>query len=319
MKKELKAVICVVLSVWFFLMGFEIGSYHEKKDIMATSVPVINQATTAAPNTMYDAPTSTTAPTTDIATTAAPSTTASGSNTQATQATKADETTKEAKADPSSMSKTEILMTVTEAINKLKSEPNFKARNVENTTINVTECSADAAKNLINNVIQKFAGEDVANYEFVNGQATGHDDSGNEIKDEGVVTPKDVIPPKKALFTISEEGIKEATAVKDGDGVVYTLKVVEESTQIDNPIPNFNSQGIGYLNLADIDVPGATITEANMHYPESVITVTMNGEGKITKIHYYLPMDGSGAAKMAFISGTAKFEGSNDEVWEFSY
>ena len=31
MKKEVKAVIAVILAVWFFLMGFEIGGYREKK------------------------------------------------------------------------------------------------------------------------------------------------------------------------------------------------------------------------------------------------------------------------------------------------
>ena len=31
MKKEIKVIISVVLAVWFFVMGFELGSYKEKK------------------------------------------------------------------------------------------------------------------------------------------------------------------------------------------------------------------------------------------------------------------------------------------------
>ena len=31
MKKEVKAIIAVVLAVWFFVMGFEFGAYKERK------------------------------------------------------------------------------------------------------------------------------------------------------------------------------------------------------------------------------------------------------------------------------------------------
>ena len=30
MKKEIKVAIAVVLSIWFFVMGFELGMYSEK-------------------------------------------------------------------------------------------------------------------------------------------------------------------------------------------------------------------------------------------------------------------------------------------------
>ena len=56
MKKEVKAVIAVILAVWFFLMGFEIGGYREKKKINSettAAAPVINtpSTTTAAETT----------------------------------------------------------------------------------------------------------------------------------------------------------------------------------------------------------------------------------------------------------------------------
>ena len=31
MKKEIKVIIAVVLAVWFFVMGFELGAYKERK------------------------------------------------------------------------------------------------------------------------------------------------------------------------------------------------------------------------------------------------------------------------------------------------
>ena len=45
MKKEVLAAIAAALAVWFFVMGFEIGVYKERKDnakAMATTAPIIN-------------------------------------------------------------------------------------------------------------------------------------------------------------------------------------------------------------------------------------------------------------------------------------
>ena len=54
MKKQVVAVICVVLAVWFFVMGFELGIYKERKDNAAATptVPAISTTTpTTAPST----------------------------------------------------------------------------------------------------------------------------------------------------------------------------------------------------------------------------------------------------------------------------
>ena len=44
MKKEIKVIIAIVLAVWFFVMGFELGSYKEKKaqSEINTVNPVVN-------------------------------------------------------------------------------------------------------------------------------------------------------------------------------------------------------------------------------------------------------------------------------------
>ena len=317
MRKELKAVICVVLSVWFFVMGFEIGSYHEKKEYMSTTVPnAVSSHEMSTTGNQYDAPTASTIPTTDLV-----------DLTDPTEADQVDATTEADNSasnsvDPSSLSKEEILAKITEAMKKLENEQNFTARKVENTTINVVNSSAsDAALKILNSVIQSSAGEKIANYSFVSGHATGVDDSGKTVKGEEDVTPRDVIPPIKDpnTFSLEIDGVKNATAESNGDGAIYTLMLVEESTTVDNPIPYHNTKAIGYLDLTSINVPGATFTKADRHYSGSVVTVTVDGDGRVTNIHYYLPMDGNGSAKMGFLSGDASFEGSNDEVWEFRY
>ena len=44
MKKEVKAIIAVVLAVWFFVMGFELGAYKERK--AQSEINTVNPVTT---------------------------------------------------------------------------------------------------------------------------------------------------------------------------------------------------------------------------------------------------------------------------------
>lgn len=311
MKKEVKAVICVVLSIWFFVMGFELGSYREKKNAVSNSniQTSFQQPTTAA-----------------VQTTAAQTTAAAAETTAAEQTTAnagGDQTTKKAedgKKDPSSLSKAEVLAAAKKAIDGVKAEQNMTAVQTENTTINVTDCSVQRAVSIINSVIQKYAGEKSATYQFVNGQATGVRPDGSAVEDEGVVAPTQVIPPKSKNFELTEAGLAEATAAKEGENTVYTLKLVAEETTFEAPTPTHNAAAIGYLDLTKLDVSGATITKADMKYPGSTVVATVNPDGKLVKLDLTLPMSGYGEAKLlGVVSGNASFDGSQHEVWTFSY
>lgn len=314
MKKEMKAVICVILSIWFFFMGFELGSYREKKNMVAQpsvqNVPqtAATQQTTAAPQT--------TAPQTETTASAAEQTTAATSGEQE-QTTKKEDNN--APKDPASLSKSEILEAATKAINNMKAEQNMTAVQTENTQINVTSCSIQSAVSLINNIINKMTGEKSATYQFVNGQATGVRPDGSAVEDEGVVSPTQVIPPKSQNFGLTEAGLADASAAKDGENTVYTLKLVQESATFEAPAPAHNSVAIGYLDLSKIDISGATITKADMQYPGSTVIATVNPEGKLIKLDLNLPMTGYGEAKVVFANGNASFDGSQHEVWTFTY
>ena len=311
MKKEMKAVICVVLSIWFFVMGFELGSYREKKKTVSQPnvQASVQQPTTAA-----------------VQTTAAAATTAAAQTTAAEQTTAnagGEQTTKKAadgQKDPSSLSKTEILAAAKKAIDGAKAEQNMTATQTESTLINVTDCSVQRAVSIINSVIQKYAGEKTATYQFVGGQATGVRPDGSAVEDEGVVAPTQVIPPKSKNFELTEAGLSDATAAKDGENTVYTLKMVEESTTFESPVPTHNAAAIGYLDLTKLDVSGATITKADMKYPGSTVVATVNPAGKLVKLDLTLPMSGYGEAKLlGVMSGNASFDGSQHEVWTFTY
>lgn len=320
MKKEVKAVIAVVLAVWFFLMGFEIGGYREKKKINSettVTVPVINTTN----NGLSTAPTA--AETTTAAsaeTTATAQTTGVGNET--TKADSASTTAKETKAaeeNLSALTKTQIVEKIAAALNGAKAEKQMTATKKEVVTINVTECSVQQAVSMINSIINKLAGEETITYQFTNGQAVGIDAEGKEADDGATVTPNEIIPPKSKNFSLPDAGVKDATAVKEGNNTVYTVTLNPEDTTYTSPVPQYHSNAYGYLDLTSVDISGVSFTDANMHYPNTVITATVNEDGKLVKIHFLMPMTGDGSAKLAFFNGSAKFEGSDDETWDFSY
>ena len=311
MKKEVKAIIAVVLAVWILVMGIEIGSLREKKKIAAanstttttTTTPTTTQpATPITPNGSDIPGNATTTPSASASTTPSAPVVSTPANT----------------VDVSTLSKEQIVAKVAESVNKVKSEQNMTARKVENTTITLTSLSAEGLRSIINSVISNLAGdpEDIT-INVANGTAT--------FPDGSTMPVREAIPPSNEAtkdFSLTADGVANATAVKQGDNTVYTLTLVAEETTAASPIPTHKSKAIGYLNLMSFndELPaGAQIVNATMKYPGSTVEVTVNPAGQVVRLACKLPMTGYGEAKLGFISGNANFEGANDEVWEFTY
>lgn len=303
MKKEVKAIIAVVLAVWILLMGIEIGAMREKKK-QAGGIATVG--TTAAPVT--EAPT-TEAPTTQPQpqTTTQPTVTPPAPDSAATPGTD---------TDVSTLTKEQIVAKVSEAVNKVKGEQNMTCHKTENITVNLTRLSAESVRGTVNSIISSLVGEPTdETITVANGIATYPDGSTKPIKE--------AIPPSNDAtkdFALTVDGVATATATKQGDNTVYTVVLVAETTTATAPIPPHNSVAIGYLNLMGLDLPsGVSITDSRMEYPGSTVEVTVNSAGQVVKLVNKMPMTGYGAAKIAIVSGDADFTGSLDEVWEFTY
>ena len=309
--------LCAVLSILLFFTGFELGSYREKKNIKANQTQVFQPVSQSS----YNSQSSTAPSETQPATQPTQSSESLSVYPESPTSSAAAQSTKPAAKDPSAMSKAEVIAAAKKAIDAVKTQQNMTAVQAENVQITVNDCSVSSLTSLVNSIVQRFTGEKSATYKFVNGQATGVRLDGKEVEDEGVVSPTQVIPPKNRTFDITEAGVTEATAKKNGSDTVYTIKIKEESTTLQNPVPQFNSAAIGYLDLTKISdkINGAEITEANMHYPGSSVTATVNGDGKLVKLELYLPMDGYGAASLKVVKGNASFSGSQTETWTFTY
>ena len=313
MKKEVKTIIAVVLAVWILVMGIEIGSIREKKNIAKANATT--ETTTQAPQTTTEAPDTTTqAPTTTQPATPAP---VIPGTSDAPVVPDTTTTAPAANGDVSSMSKDEVINKVVEYVNKVKSEQNMTCHKTENINISLTALSIEPARSVVNDAIKSAVGEPVDEViTVVNGIATYPNGSTRPVKE--------AIPPSNEVtkdFSLSADGVVSYKAEKQGDSTVYTVVLVEETTNASNPKPKHNSTAIGFLDLLSIELPSViTIADSNMKYPGSTVEVTVNAEGKVTKLVNKLPMIGDVSAKITLIgSGSASFEGNLDEIWEFTY
>lgn len=302
MKKEIKIAVAVVLSIWFFVMGFEIGIYKERKANIETTQEVVNTVTPTTQPTTAPTTVPTTAPTT-VPTTAP--TTAPSVDTSATVPVITPSTS--AQADSGSLSKQQVIEKANAAVASLKSEQNVKAHKSENIVVNVTDCSVSAAVDIINDIIEGIAGSEEIDYVFTDGKTADGE------------TMFAVVPPVNKEFALTDAGVVSAVAEKVGTDTVYTIVLVKESTTADAPVPTYNSTAIGYLDLTSLELPAVTITKANMEYPGSTVKITVNADGKVVALSNYLPMTGYGEAQITFFSGNASFEGYLDEKWTFTY
>lgn len=312
LNKQTKSVIAVILAIWIFAMGWVIGDNHgfekgaeEAKKMMATQAPVTQDAGTTAPTTTQ--PPVVTDPTTTQPT--QPSVT--GDVTAPTDPSTAPTTQAPANDDPASLSKEQVLEKMNGYVAQLRAEQNFTAHKVESVKIQVTDCTVKAAVGAINKIISGLAGDEELTFTFTGGVTNDNEKSN--------AAPKDVIPPTGKDFKLSPEGCTAASARKDGENTVYSATLVVEDTTVTAPVPTYNSVAIGYLDLTTLDLTGVTISEADMHYPGSLVEIIVNPQGKVVGLVNKMPMTGKGVAKIIGMEGMATFEGGLDEKWDFTY
>ena len=324
MKKQAVAVISVILAVWFFIMGFELGIYKERKSSQtSTTVMTVPAASTTVAPTAEPVPTeqpvtaaSEVEPSVSEVTETQPQPTEEVTTKKDKKKKETEATTKKSK-DPTQLSTEEIISEMEKAFKTVKAEQNMTATKNEEISVQLTELSAESLKSMVNSVIQGLIGAEQFTYTFVNGTATAVDGEGKAV--DGTFTMDGLLPPDGKEWTCKPDGVASATATKNGDGMIYEIKLKEEDTTFTEPIPPYSSDVFGYLDLTSIDIKVATITDASMHYSGTTVTVTVDGNGRVTDIHYNMPMSGYGAAKAGFLTGNASFEGFDDEVWHFTY
>ncbi len=336
MNQKYKSIIAVILLIWSFAIGFVIGEDKGIEDTKATAVVQQTPDPQPQPQPMPDKPDrpdqnngTDNGTNNDIVD--------NGSNNGATDNGTnngvVDNGTNNGGAadnnanngnngatvnDPTQYTDDQVIEWINYYVNLVKSEQNMTAKKTESIKVKVLDCSVPSLTSTVNSIVDTLVGDggEAFTYTVSNGAVASTDDPETSTSD----TPFSIIPPTNKQFVVSKEGVVDAKAEVDANGnVTYTVILVPEDTTLASPEPFYNATAIGYLNLAGLDIPIAKIEKADMHYPGSTVSVTVDANDKVIKLYNKLPMSGSGEASIYIASGTADFEGALDETWEFTY
>ncbi len=305
MNRTMKIVVSIILCVWIFAMGIELGAFRERKAINA-NLSANNPVQNTAQTTTQPAPieTTTTQPTPIETTTQAPVT---DSNLPA-DSTAAAEITTEPKKEEAKIptSNEEIAKAYNDAINATKNTTKtVNAVQYENVTMTVVDSTIPSMlQSGVNSILQGLMGEETHNF------TNGVDEEGNTFKDS--------FPPSSGAAALEAAGIKSATSEAYGEGgYKLTISLVEEKGTYETP-PKYHSVSVGYLNLDSLGLP-VTITSADFNYPGATVTICVNGEGLIDSYEVKFPMNGTGTGKALGTSASLTIDGGMDEKWTMTW
>jgi len=319
MNRSVKVIVSVVVCVWLFAMGLELGAYRERKNYnsaIGTNTQIqTQQPVTQTPVTQQPATQGTTA----LSTSAQATEKSDSANTTKKQS--GDDTTKkqdngETEKQDGDSSVPQGNEAIAEAFNKAMNATKHATQNCNvskdtDVKVNVTDCSVSAATSLVNKVVQGFVGAEHTDYAFVNGVATTSDGASVNMNDE--------LPPSARDCALTAAGIQTATAEAAADGG-YTLNItlVSETSSLGNE-PTVHANSVGYLDLNSLDISAVTITGADFTYPGANVIITVNKDGLVTDYKCVLPMSGTGTGKASFITASATLEGSLTETWKLTW
>lgn len=289
MKNALRVIAVVVVAAILFGIGYGLGS---KKGI-TVNLKVEGTGTGATVNTntpVSQTPTTqpTAAPTEN--TTEAPAPSDDKTEAPAPSDDKTEKPADEPAASTGVPSSTdEIVAKYNEVINAAKKTQNATIHKTNNTTIEVTDLSVSFLKGTVNNILSGLVKPVDETYTLTNGA------------NENGTTASDIITPGGRDVALKAEGVTSATATPDGDGYKMTIVLVSEKSTFDgtntvNPV--HHESCLSPLNLATLDISPAKITSADMSYPGATLNVTVDGQGRVTRYDYTLPMEGTGAGSL---------------------
>lgn len=275
------------------------------------SKPAQAQPSSTAPTTV-----TTTAPTTAAPTVAPPTvqTTAPVQTTVPVQTTLPVQTTAPTTTVKYELTKAEILAKVNEGINSLKADTaSFTAVKKQVISIDLIDCSVPALTGAINTVIDFFEGEEILEFDITNGRGPNPEKKG----EEAVINHE--IPPTDKPFTLTVEGVAEAKAEQLSEGTLYTIRVVPETSTLENPRPPHHNAACDTLDFSTFSLPVGELTKVDFEYPGATVSVLVDSSGRTVQYHERLEMKGVGEGGAFGITGSGSMEGYVDEVWDIQW
>lgn len=212
-------------------------------------------------------------------------------------------------ADPSGWSRSKILETARNAVNKTKAYGgNVTVNHSESFTADVIECTGGEIVKSVANVMIGWVVKPVDEVLSFSG--------GKAVNSEGETLPLGL--PIRNSFNLSESGLSSASIYRSGNEYIVKLKLVKESVGM-YETPVHNASAIGYLDVGSLDLSLFTVDSADIVYKGSSVELHINADGYVTYAKYNIPLNVSGSAHRGNISGSAVFDGEQTEIWDFRW
>lgn len=230
--------------------------------------------------------------------------TVSPENTTAQQQTPAGQPTQQGAA-PSAMTNQQILDLLTDSVNKTKAySGSLTVQHSESFDANVTECTGGS---LVAKVVNSLMGMVVKPTD-----ETLSFSGGTAVNSEGETVT--ILLPQKGNFRLQMSGISAISAYADGANTVVSVTLVPEAVGM-YETPTANAAGVGFLDVASLDLSFIEVTKADIQYRGSTIKAVINPNGYVTYAEYTIPLHVEGAAGIGPINGSAVFDGMQTEIW----
>lgn len=214
---------------------------------------------------------------------------------------------------PQKDEKQEILDVITEGINTLKaSDASFKGHKEQVLDMELTECSAPSFVGIVNKIMQLFIETEIYDFDFTNGKGM---DPENKVE----TTTMETFPPVGKNFSLTIDGVAEATKEQQGENTVYRVKLKPEKSTKDNPKTQYHETACDTLDLSSFNLPIGEITKADLEYPGATVGITLDKNGKVVGYYERLDIIGTGEAAAIGMTGGGTVVGYIDETWTIQW
>ncbi len=217
-------------------------------------------------------------------------------------------TTAPSVSDPSTWTTAEILKFTTDAVTKTKAYTSkVTVDHEEAFDVKITKAPGGSfVKNIADGVIASVAKPSQEVLTFNGGKTTNG---------EGEVVP--LLLPKRGAFTLTADGIATATAKKNGDNVVISIKLVKEvGTLTDHP--KYHAASVGYLDASDVDLGSIKLNYLDITYTGTTMDYVINSDGYVVSAAYRIPIHIAVSANIGF-NVEGECEGSQSETWKINW
>ena len=318
-RKRLFQILGILIAaVWIASGILAFGVLRARKNQPSTTA--LPSLTTTAPSTT--APTTTTSPfgtsASPFGTTQNPTASTTGSSLFPTSGTTASpygpaSTTPSAPSTTAGIAvpsgKSAIVAAYINAINTLKSTPNFQLVKTETLNIVLDEITPSSVQSIANKIIESNRKTSPDNYRFSGG-----------VDAASGLSPNNVIAPIGRQASLNESGVQSATATPTaGGGYKMRLTFGKDVQTLTNEAPVYSGV-FETLNKDTMGLPAASkVDDFTVTYDNSSIEATVDSSGRLVSFVHSITVVNSEGRGSLVMPVTTKMHGSYTGTYDISY